>query len=51
MTPDDLAALGEFFARRAREAAAARDPEGADAARECAAIARAEARRRRELRP
>ncbi|MBW3557111.1 MAG: hypothetical protein KY454_09295 [Actinobacteria bacterium] len=48
MTPEELGALGHRFTRQARQAAAAGDDEGAQALRECAAIARAEARRRRE---
>ena len=48
MTPEDLGLLGHRFARRAREADAARDPEAADEWRECADIARAEGRHRRE---
>lgn len=48
MTPEELGALGHRFARQARQAAAAGDPESARDLRECAAIARAEARRRRE---
>ena len=47
MTPEDLGLLGHRFARLARQAAARHDPEAADAWRECADIARAEARRRR----
>lgn len=48
MTPEDLGLLGHRFTRLARQADAARDPEAADGWRECADIARAEARRRRE---